>query len=67
MPQTSTMSKKAEFFFDVGSPAAYLAWTQLPALRTTGARIDCSPMLLGGGSTPTSTQCSVPPGSSKPT
>ena len=43
------MSKTAEFFFDVGSPAAYLAWTQLPGLcRGTGARIDCRPMLLGG-------------------
>ena len=43
------MSKTAEFFFDVGSPAAYLAWTQLPGLcHGTGARIDCRPMLLGG-------------------
>jgi 2-hydroxychromene-2-carboxylate isomerase len=39
------MTQSVEFWFDVGSPAAYLAWTQLPAL---GARIDYRPMLLGG-------------------
>ncbi len=37
--------KTIEFFFDVGSPAAYLAWTQLPSL---GCTIDYQPMLLGG-------------------
>lgn len=37
--------KTIEFFFDVGSPAAYLAWTQLPSLDCT---IDYQPMLLGG-------------------
>jgi 2-hydroxychromene-2-carboxylate isomerase len=37
--------KTIEFFFDVGSPAAYLAWTQLPALCSS---IDYKPMLLGG-------------------
>ena len=43
------MSKTIEFFFDVGSPAAYLAWTQLPALcSAAAARIDYKPMLLGG-------------------
>ena len=44
------MSKTVEFFFDVGSPAAYLAWTQLPALCSScgGAAIDYQPMLLGG-------------------
>jgi 2-hydroxychromene-2-carboxylate isomerase len=43
------MSKTVEFFFDVGSPAAYLAWTQLPSLcSSTGARVDYRPMLLGG-------------------
>lgn len=42
------MSKTVEFFFDLGSPAAYLAWTQLPALREqTGAQIVHKPMLLG--------------------
>ncbi len=39
------MTKSVEFFFDVGSPAAYLAWTQLSAL---GCAIDYRPMLLGG-------------------
>jgi 2-hydroxychromene-2-carboxylate isomerase len=43
------MKKNVEFFFDVGSPAAYLAWTQLPALcANAGATIDFKPMLLGG-------------------
>jgi 2-hydroxychromene-2-carboxylate isomerase len=43
------MSKTVECFFDVGSPAAYLAWTQLPAIATaTGATIAWRPMLLGG-------------------
>lgn len=43
------MNKKLEFFFDVGSPATYLAWTQLPELASrTGADIVWRPMLLGG-------------------
>lgn len=43
------MPKSVEFWFDVGSPAAYLAWTQLPALaQASGATIDYKPMLLGG-------------------
>lgn len=43
------MSKKAEFYFDVGSPASYLAWTQLPALcGAAGAELVYKPMLLGG-------------------
>ncbi|SDT02607.1 2-hydroxychromene-2-carboxylate isomerase [Halopseudomonas xinjiangensis] len=43
------MSKQIEFFFDVGSPASYLAWTQLPALAERhGAEIVWKPMLLGG-------------------
>jgi 2-hydroxychromene-2-carboxylate isomerase len=44
------MSHKAvEFFFDVGSPTTYLAWTQLPAIaKDTGANIVWRPMLLGG-------------------
>lgn len=38
-----------EFFFDFGSPTAYLAWTQLPALcAAAGARLVYRPMLLGG-------------------
>jgi 2-hydroxychromene-2-carboxylate isomerase len=39
------MTKTVEFFFDVGSPAAYLAWTQLASL---GGPVDHKPMLLGG-------------------
>ena len=43
------MSKTLEFFFDVGSPASYLAWTQLPALCAgSGATLVYRPMLLGG-------------------
>ena len=43
------MSKTVEFYFDVGSPAAYLAWTQMPRIgRETGAHIDYKPFLLGG-------------------
>ena len=43
------MAKSVEFFFDVGSPAAYLAWTQLPRIAAqTGATIVWRPMLLGG-------------------
>ena len=43
------MRKTIEFFFDVGSPAAYLAWTQLPRLAAeAGAAIHWRPMLLGG-------------------
>jgi 2-hydroxychromene-2-carboxylate isomerase len=42
-------AKTVEFWFDVGSPAAYIAWTQMPALAAaTGARIEYRPMLLGG-------------------
>ena len=43
------MGRTLEFFFDVGSPASYLAWTQLPALAAqTDARLLWRPMLLGG-------------------
>ncbi|AZE66296.1 2-hydroxychromene-2-carboxylate isomerase [Pseudomonas synxantha] len=43
------MSKTLEFFFDLGSPATYLAYTQLPALcAETGAQLVYQPMLLGG-------------------
>src|SRR6187551_3812034 len=43
------MSKQVEFFFDVGSPTTYLAWTQLPALcAQAGAELVYRPMLLGG-------------------
>ena len=41
--------KNLEFYFDFGSPASYLAYTQLPALcRETGAALVWKPMLLGG-------------------
>jgi 2-hydroxychromene-2-carboxylate isomerase len=41
--------KTVEFYFDVGSPAAYIAWTQLPRIAAeTGASVDYKPMLLGG-------------------
>jgi 2-hydroxychromene-2-carboxylate isomerase len=43
------MTRAIEFYFDVGSPAAYLAWTQLPAIaRDAGWEIEYRPMLLGG-------------------
>jgi len=41
--------RTVEYFFDVGSPTAYLAWTQLPKIAAeTGATIAWRPMLLGG-------------------
>lgn len=44
------MNQRAvEFFFDVGSPTAYLAWTQLPSLAAScNAELIYRPMLLGG-------------------
>jgi len=43
------MASSVEFFFDVGSPTAYLAWTQLPKLcRDANATLTLRPMLLGG-------------------
>ncbi|HEY6967428.1 MAG TPA: 2-hydroxychromene-2-carboxylate isomerase [Burkholderiales bacterium] len=43
------MSKRVEFFFDFGSPTAYLAWTQLPAIAAAArAEVAWRPMLLGG-------------------
>jgi len=43
------MSKKVDFYFDFGSPAAYLAYTQLPHIcADTGAELVWKPMLLGG-------------------
>lgn len=42
-----SMSKTLEFYFDLVSPASYLAWTQLPELcAQTGARLIYKPMLL---------------------
>jgi 2-hydroxychromene-2-carboxylate isomerase len=41
--------KSFEFWFDFGSPAAYLAWTQIPSIKAaTGATAQFKPMLLGG-------------------
>jgi len=41
--------KTLDFYFDFGSPAAYLAWTQVPRLCTDcGAALRYQPMLLGG-------------------
>ena len=46
---TDKINQRVEFFFDVGSPASYLAWTQLPALcAAAGAELVVRPMLLGG-------------------
>ena len=37
------------FYYDYGSPASYLAWTQLPALcEKYGATLDFRPILIGG-------------------
>lgn len=42
-------AKTLEFLFDFGSPATYLAWTQVPSLaKSVGAQVDYKPMLLGG-------------------
>lgn len=41
------MAASIEFLFDVASPTAYLAWTQLPELAArTGAEITSVPILL---------------------
>jgi 2-hydroxychromene-2-carboxylate isomerase len=43
------MSKTVEFFFDLGSPATYLAYTQLPKIcEQTDSQLIYRPMLLGG-------------------
>ena len=43
------MSKTLEFFFDIVSPASYLAWTQLSSiLSDTGAEIIYRPFFLPG-------------------
>ncbi|OLF52304.1 2-hydroxychromene-2-carboxylate isomerase [Pseudomonas chlororaphis] len=43
------MSKTVEFFFDLGSPTSYLAYTQLPKIcAQTGSQLVYQPMLLGG-------------------
>ena len=43
------MRKTVEFYFDLGSPATYLAYTQLPKLcAETDSELIYIPMLLGG-------------------
>lgn len=43
------MSKTVEFYFDVGSPTSFLAYTQLPKLcAETGSVLVYQPVLLGG-------------------
>ncbi|MHC8301006.1 2-hydroxychromene-2-carboxylate isomerase [Pseudomonas sp. ZS1P83] len=43
------MSKTVEFYFDLGSPATYLAYTQLPKIcEQTNSQLIYKPMLLGG-------------------
>ena len=41
--------KTVEFFFDIMSPASYLAWTQLPEIaKETGASVIYRPFFLPG-------------------
>ena len=43
------MTRSVDFLYDYGSPAAYLAWTQLDKLAAdTGAQVHMKPVLLGG-------------------
>ncbi|MBK5351727.1 2-hydroxychromene-2-carboxylate isomerase [Pseudomonas sp. TH41] len=43
------MSKTVEFYFDLGSPATYLAYTQLPTIcQQTDSQLIYIPILLGG-------------------
>ncbi len=43
------MTKTVEFYYDYGSPAAYLAWTQLPKICADhNAELVRRPILLGG-------------------
>ena len=43
------MGGKVEFWFDIVSPASYLAWTQMPKLASeTGAQILYRPFFLPG-------------------
>ena len=43
------MTIAVDFYFDFGSPNAYLAWHAIPAIeRRTGARFELRPVLLGG-------------------
>jgi 2-hydroxychromene-2-carboxylate isomerase len=43
------MMRTVEFYFDVGSPASFLAWQRLPGIcAAAGAALEYKPMLLGG-------------------
>lgn len=43
------MGNNVDFYYDFGSPTAYLAWTQLPAIcADAGAVLNYRPILLGG-------------------
>ncbi len=43
------MTKTVDFYYDYGSPTAYLAWTQLSAMCAKhGATLNYQPILLGG-------------------
>ena len=58
------MNKTIEFYYDFGSPTAYLAFTQLPAIADAGrAELRYRPVLLGGifGATGNASPVSVAP------
>ncbi len=43
------MGSSVDFYYDFGSPTAYLAWTQLPGICAgAGATLNYRPVLLGG-------------------
>ena len=43
------MTKNVDFYFDYGSPATYLAWTQIEKIiNDANANLNMIPMLLGG-------------------
>ena len=49
MEKIMSSMKNVEFYFDFGSPASYLAWTQLPKIaEENNANLIMIPMLLGG-------------------
>ena len=40
--------KSIDFYYDYGSPTAYLAWTQLKDLDKESYKVKYCPVLLGG-------------------
>ena len=40
--------KSIDFYYDYGSPTAYLAWTQLSKQDNNNYQINYFPVLLGG-------------------